>query len=141
MPLEVHILHGGVGRLWILSGVIRGKELIARNEYILSSKSYEGVRWLIVDETASTSMEVSPEEIRTIKQQDDRLAAVLPEMVTAVVVPYDKGFGMSRMWEMLTERPGWSTRVFRSRSEAESWLREEVRSRFKLELPEDLSKP
>jgi hypothetical protein len=57
---------------------------------------------------------------RMIRRQDDLLAAVLPELVTAVVVPHDYGFGMSRMWEILTERPGWSTHSFRTRPEAEA---------------------
>jgi hypothetical protein len=138
MPFEVQVLQGGMGRRWVFSGVVSGKELIANNEHVFKSKLYEGVRWLLIDYTATTAMEVSPGEIRTIKKQDDRLATVLPELVTAVVVHYDLGFGMSRMWEMLTERPGWSTRVFRSVGEAEAWLREEVRRKFRMELPEEL---
>jgi len=140
MPVEVHILHDGMGRLWVRRGVLTGKEIIANNERILSSKSYQGVRWLLIDDTEST-LDVSPAEVRILKQQDDRIAAVLPELVTAVVVPYDHGFGMARMWEMLTERPGWSVRAFRSRPEAEAWLREEVRRKFAMELPENLSPP
>ncbi len=140
MPIEVHILQDGMGRLWVRRGVLTGKELIAHNERILSSKSYQGVRWLLIDDTETTT-EVSAAEIRTIKQQDDRLAAVLPELVTANVVPYDAGFGMARMWETLTERPGWSVRAFRSRPEAEAWLREEVRRKFAMELPDNLSPP
>jgi hypothetical protein len=140
MPIEVHILHDGMGRLWVRRGVLTGKEIIAHNERIFSSKSYEGVRWLLIDDT-QTTMDISTAEIQTIKRQDDRLAAVLPELVTAVVVPYDHGFGMARMWEILTERPGWSVRAFRSRPEAEAWLREEVQRKFAMELPEDLSPP
>lgn len=141
MPIEVQVVHGGAGRLWTLRGVFSGKELIARNEETLRTKRYEGVRWMIMDETEATSIDVSPEEVRIITQQDERMAAVLPEMVTAIVAPHDLGFGMSRMWEALTERQGWSTRTFRSRPEAEAWLREEVRRRFRMELPEDLTTP
>jgi hypothetical protein len=138
MPIDVQVLQGGVGRRWVVTGAVSGKELIANNERIFSTKSYEGVRWLIVDYTATREMDVSPEEVRTIKEQDDRLAAVLPEIVTAVVVQYDLGFGMTRMWEMLTERPGWSVRAFRSMPEAESWVREEVMRKFGMELPKEL---
>jgi hypothetical protein len=140
MPIEVHILQDGMGRLWVRRGVLTGKEIIANNERILNSKSYQGVRWLLIDDT-ETTLDVSAAEVRIIKQQDDRIAAVLPELVTAIVVPYDLGFGMARMWEMLTERPGWSVRAFRSRPEAEAWLREEVRRKFAMELPENLSPP
>jgi hypothetical protein len=140
MPIEFHSLQDGMGRLWICRGLLSGKDLIANNECIFNSKSYLGVRWLLIDET-DTTMEISPNEIRTIRAQDDRLAKVLPELVTAIVVPYDHGFAMTRMWESLTERPGWSTRAFRSRPEAEAWLRNEVRRKFELELPETLSPP
>jgi len=141
MPVDVYILHGGVGRRWVISGVLSGKELIARNEHIYSSKSYEGVRWLIIDETAVNSLDLTAEQVRTIKRQDDRLALVLPDLVTAVIVPSDLGFGMTRMWEMLTERPGWSVRAFRSAAEADPWLRAEVRRKFGIELPADLNTP
>ncbi|MGO9337514.1 MAG: hypothetical protein ACLPY1_08405 [Terracidiphilus sp.] len=140
MPIEVHIVQQGMGRIWVCRGVLTGRELIANNERVLSTKSYEGVRWLLIDGT-DTKVEVSTEEIRTIRRQDDLLAAVLPELVTAVVIPSDYGFGMSRMWEILTERPGWSIRSFRTRPEAEAWLRDEVRQKFRMELPVDLNTP
>jgi hypothetical protein len=140
MPIKIHSLQDGMGRLWVCRGVVSGKELIALNERNLSSKKYQGARWLLVDESNAT-LDVSAEEIRTIKHQDDRLAVVVPELVTAVVVRDDVAFGMTRMWGILTERPGWSVRAFRSRPEAEAWLREEVRRKFALELPEDLSPP
>jgi len=140
MPIEFHSVQNGMGRIWLCRGILTGRELIANNERILDSKSCEGVRWLLIDET-ETTMDISTEEIRAIRRQDDRLAAVLPELVTAVVVPYDVGFGMTRMWEILTERPGWSTRAFRTRPEAEAWLREEVRRKFGIEMPENLSPP
>ena len=141
MSIEVHVLQNGIGRLWVCHGVLSGKDFVANNERVLGSKSYEGVRWLLIDETDATMGEISAEEIGMIRLQDNRLAVALPELVVAVVVPQDLGFGMSRMWEMLTERPGWSTSVFRARPEAEAWLRQEVQRRFGLDLPESLSPP
>jgi len=75
---------------------------------ILTTQSYNGVRWVLIDETDATLRDFSQEEIRIIRQRDDRLAAVLPELVAAVLAPKDFSFGMSRMWEMMTERPGWA---------------------------------
>ncbi|MFZ0276005.1 MAG: hypothetical protein WA254_11030 [Candidatus Sulfotelmatobacter sp.] len=51
MPIEIHILQEGMGRVWVCRGVLTGKELIANNELILKSKQYEGVRWVLIDET------------------------------------------------------------------------------------------
>jgi hypothetical protein len=138
MPLEVHILQNGAGRVWICRGVVLGSEFIQNNERVLSTKSYEGVRWLLIDETNCT-LTISPEDLRIIKAQDDHIATLLPELVTAIVVPHDYAFGMTRMWEALTERPGWSTRAFRLRRDAEEWLRDEVRRKFAMELPETIS--
>lgn len=141
MPFDFYTLQNGTGRLWVGRGAIVGRDLIARNEYILRNKTYEGVRWLLIDQSATTSIDLSAEEVQTIRHQDDMLAAVLPELVTAVVVPSDLAFGMTRMWEMLTERPGWSVRAFRTRTDAEAWLREEVRRLFRMEIPKDLNPP
>jgi len=138
VPFDYHSVQGGIGRIWIGRGDILGQELIVRNDYIFESKIYEGVRWLLIDQTANISIKISSEEVRIIKGQDDRLASVLPELVTAVVVPTNVSFGLTRMWELLTERPGWSVCAFRTRPEAEAWLRDEVRRRFNLELPPNL---
>jgi hypothetical protein len=108
-------------------------------ERVPSSRDYEGVGCFLIDET-ETTMDCSTEGIRgTSPGRSPRRRAA--ELVTAVVAPYDVGFGMSPMWEMLTEGPGWFTRAFRTRPEAEAWLREEVRRKFGMELPETLSPP
>ena len=127
------------GRLWIVSGVLSGQEIIARNDAVFKTKAYEGVRWLIIDESQVTSVDLSTEEIGTITQQNDRLAAVLPKLVTAIVIPFDLGLGMARLWEIKNERQGWSTNILRSRVEAESWVRQEVWQKFGIEVPKDLT--
>jgi hypothetical protein len=40
----------------------------------------------------------------------------------AVVVPSDLGFGMARMYEMLSERRGGAARVFRDYAQAQRWV-------------------
>ena len=140
MPIDVHILQGGVGQVWVCHGVLLGNDFIANTERMLSSGGHEGIRWLLVDVTDST-VAVLPEDIRTIKAQGDQFAALVPELVNAVVVPHDYAFAMTRMEGVLTGRPGWSVRAFRGRAEAETWLREEVRRKFGIEVPGDLTTP
>ncbi|HXZ26550.1 MAG TPA: hypothetical protein VEG08_00975 [Terriglobales bacterium] len=142
MPVDVHVVHGGAGRLFLCRGAVTGREFIARNQEMLSAEeNYLGTRWCLIDQTGATSLDISSAEIQTIVEQDARLAVGLPELVIVVVVARDLGFGLSRMWEMLTERPGWSVRVLRARTEAEAWLREEVRRKFGMELPAELATP
>ena len=142
MPVDVHVVHGGAGRLFLCRGAATGREFIARNAEMLSAEeNYLGTRWCLIDETGATSLDVTSAEIQTIVEQDAELAVGLPELVIVVVVAHDLGFGLSRMWEMLTERPGWSVRVFRARPEAEAWLRQQVQRKFGMELPQDLATP
>ena len=138
MPIETRMLPSG-GRLWIVNGALSGKEIIARNDAVFKMKAYEGVRWLIIDESQVTSVDLSTEEIGIITQQNDRLASLLPKLVTAIIIPYDLGLGMARLWEIKTERQGWSSNILRSRAEADAWVRQEVFNKFGTELPKDLS--
>jgi hypothetical protein len=41
----------------------------------------------------------------------------------AIVAPSDLAFGIARMWEAFAEVTRWNTHVFRSRAEADPWLR------------------
>ena len=38
----------------------------------------------------------------------------------------DLGYGLSRMWQAYTDDIPWNANVFRTRSEAEDWLRKEI---------------
>ena len=54
----------------------------------------------------------------------------------AIVAPRDLEYGLSRMWQAFVEDNGWETMVFRSREQAEEWVREKVSQNFSTDLDE-----
>lgn len=87
---------------------------------------------------AAESADISTAELRVVAEQDKRIAALAPPgILIAIVAPHDHGFGLARMWEVFVEGTGWETMSFRSRSDAEVWLREQVKRKTGLDLPDE----
>ena len=105
------------------SGVLTGLELIeTTRKHVESGDAVRGVRRTLALFDEVTKMEVSAEDVRRLIEVDKSLMELIPLTTIAIVAPKDELLGLSRMWEMMVGVPGWETRVFRSRSEAESWL-------------------
>jgi hypothetical protein len=87
-------------------------------------------------------MNISSDEIRSVVEQNKRIAAVsYPGVIIAVAAPRDLGYGLSRMWEILMDQIGWETMTFRSRSEADDWIRLRAKEKFNLDIPFASSAP
>jgi hypothetical protein len=76
-----------------------------------------------------TECPITSAEIRQIAVVDQQLAAVNANVALAAVAPQDLLFGMARMWQAFTDTIGWQTAVFRTRDEAEHWIRVTLASR------------
>ena len=81
------------------------------------------VEYFISDLAGVTDLQVSVEEIRKLSIAEVRTAPLIPHLAMAVVAPSDFIFGMARMWQVFARETGWNLGVFRSRSEAEAWVR------------------
>ncbi len=107
------------------TGIVRGSEVLQANQEMLAEEErLRAVRFSLVVFDAAAKMELSTEEIRQIVDQDRLMAEWMPDLALAIVAYEDLHFGLSRMWEGYVRRVGWRTRVFRSRAEAEHWLRQ-----------------
>ena len=106
------------------SGELTGQEMIDAN--IKLQDEEERVRHVtscLIVLDGITKLDVTPDDIRTLVSIDTQLARVSPNMALAVVAPADHVFGMARMWETMVARTGWATAVFRTRAEADTWLK------------------
>ncbi|HKV42122.1 MAG TPA: hypothetical protein VJX67_23150 [Blastocatellia bacterium] len=111
----------GIIRIW--SGTVTGGELEAAAK--AESQDEERTRRLkygIVDLSDVTELAMTPEDIRGIVTQHTRTAALMRRGAFAIVAPKDVVFGFARMWQVMVERTGWETQVFRSRAEADAWI-------------------
>jgi hypothetical protein len=76
--------------------------------------------------TSISRLNISASDVRQIADLELRMADVQPHASVAIVAPTDVAFGMRRMWQVLTEKTGWETMVFRTRQEAEDWVGRKV---------------
>lgn len=129
MPIEIKDIHGGQG------AIITGREIVTENKFINAFKQhlaqdedkFKKYRYSLSDYSAVTKVDVSTEAIRFISELCEIASEINPDVVVAIVADLDIIYGLSRMWEMWTGSIKWETMVFRSREDAEVWIRGRVK--------------
>ena len=135
MPVDIEIVADGLGLVVSCRGTVTGDEFIQRNEKLLRSPDrLRKLRYAIVDLNDASLFDFSSSQQQSVAEQATQAVALLPNFVQAVVLPCGFPFGISRIWASLAEQPGWSSRTFRLRSEASTWVRQEVKERFGLTI-------
>jgi len=115
---------------------VTARDLMDANERLLAAAEETArYRFGLVDFLGADSLDLSIDEIRLIAEQDTLVAAIVPKgTIVAVVAGKDLAFGLARMWEAFAGDTEWETKTFRSRSHAQSWIRERVKDKFGLDL-------
>ena len=136
MPIDIKVLHDGVGILYLCHGTVTGKDFIEANKQILTFNEHlKQVKYGLIDETAINDIHMSESEMLMITAQDIKLASLVPSgAIVAVVAKGDFAFGLARIWESFIEHTGWETMTFRTRWKAESWIKEKVKANFGIDL-------
>jgi hypothetical protein len=136
MPIHLEFRHADAGIILNCSGILGVDDFHRANQAILD-KGEDLKKWLysIVDLTFVESMTLAYEQMPVLLEQDKKMAALAtPGLLVALCSSRDLGFGLARMWESLVEPFGWDTQVFRSRMEAEDWVRKNVKLKFGMDL-------
>ena len=137
MPIDIKVLHDGVGILYLCHGTVTGKDFIEANKRILTFNEHflKKVKYGIVDETASDDIHMSESEMVTIAAQNKKIASLVPRgAIVAVIAKGDFAFGLALIWESFIEHTGWETMTFRTRWKAEGWIKEKVKANFGINL-------
>jgi hypothetical protein len=136
MPIDIKVLHGGVGILYLCHGTVTGKDFIEANKRILSfNEQLHRAKYGIVDETAIDGIHMSESEMLTIAAQDKKMAGLVPPgAIVAVIAKGDLAVGLARIWESFIEHTGWETMIFGTRWKAESWIKEKVKANNGIDL-------
>jgi hypothetical protein len=136
MPIDIRVLHDGIGILYHCHGKITGKDFIDANSLLLTfTERLKQVRYGIVDETSIDDVQISDSEMLTIAVQDKKIAAFAPPgAVVAVIAKDDFALGLARMWESFITHTGWETMTFRVKWKAELWIIEKVKANFGIDL-------
>jgi len=130
MPYRNEHFDGGRGIVRIWSGVVAARELTEATiaDYQVR-ENWPEVEYFISDFTEVTDLRATPAEIRELSTAEVRNAPFIPDLIMAVVAPSDFMFGMARMWQVFAQKTGWSLGVFRTRPEADTWVRQVLADR------------
>jgi len=137
MPIEIEGRQDGLGVIYNCSGALTIDDFFqAGLGFLAHPEEIKKWRYCIIDLTPVGAMNISPDDINVIVEQNKRIAAIAPSgAILAVASPKDLGFGLARVWEVLVEEVGWEIMTFRSRSEADVWVQERMKQKFDIEIP------
>ena len=110
------------------SGFLTAADILAHQRKLLGDPDFDPTCSQIVDCTAVTGIDLSPDDVRAVTTTTI-FSAHSPR---AVVVATDEQFGFARMFKMMREAQGeYGIRVFRDRAEALRWTIREEQASFK----------
>lgn len=130
MPVEVKYLDNGIGFNVAVTGIISGQELFSEIRDFYQSEDLITNKYGIIEFPCAVTNKITNFDVRAIAEISKKASLITPNRIVAVISGSDVGFGLSRMWEILAEKTNWDTGVFRSRSDAEKWLRTKVFEKF-----------
>ena len=136
MSVTIRVLDGGLGALEVGTGTVDGLQLMqAQAEFLTDERKAKLRYWLTDFSGVETSRTTSDQVLQLADSQSQRESA-MPDVVVAIVARLEVSFGMVRMWQLRLDARGtlWETRVFRTRPEAEDWLRERMREKHGVEI-------
>ena len=137
MPISIEGRQDGAGVIYHCRGDMTIDDFFqAGIGFLAYPQEIKKWRYAIIDLTDVGSMKINSDDIRTVVEQNKRIAAIAPPgAILAVASPKDLGYGLARMWEVLMEQIGWETMTFRTRLEAEAWVRQRAKEKFNLDIP------
>ena len=127
MTFLTEFLDEGKGVLFTGSDILKPDEISAvKEEFFRFEDRTRQILYGLVDLNLVTGTSLTMDSIREFADIDKQLALLSPGALIAVIAPTDLLFGLSRMWEMMAAETQWNIHIFRSRTEAEDWLRGEL---------------
>lgn len=130
MSVEVSFTADGIGAVYTSSDVLTGQDLLDADARLREEvKRNSGIRYLLVDHSAITEEQVDSASIRALAEGSRETLELIPVGIVAIVAPNEVLYGLSRMWESLTNHPNLVVRIKPTREEAVAWLQEELAMR------------
>lgn len=132
MPIQMKDSDNGLGV------IVTGSSIVTENEYLDSYKKHLSqdrdkflkYRYSLNDWTAVTEVKVSTNAIVQIAEVCKHSANINPDSIVAHVATKDITFGLSRMWEFLSDETKWEIMVFRNRKDAEAWITQKIKETY-----------
>jgi hypothetical protein len=120
-PHITHTIADGIVYLEYF-GKVTSHHIIQSREAFLADPDYAVGMSFLVDLSGASLESLTLDELRRVGDHGRNIDERLGNHCTAIVAPRDLEYGVSRMFEILGERPNLRLQVFRDRGEALAWL-------------------
>lgn len=135
MAIEIKYTDNGTGVIFYGSGRVTGEEIIEANANVFSSlEKAVKYKYGIVDFSNVAELIITDQEMDIIIRQNRGAAEITPGGVIAAVGTRDDVFGIGQMWKAYIAAINWETFVFKSRDEAEEWVKTKAKAKFGIDL-------
>jgi len=77
---------------------------------------------ILCDYRKITKFDLNLEDVKKVVMQDKKHELIFDQSKCAIVADADIVYGLSRMWEILSENNNLSKKIFRKINDAKTWL-------------------
>ena len=128
MPYETIYLDDEGGVITNYWGTVTDRELIESGKAKMAKlEVLTSYRYALTDCSRVEKFDVTAKGIQANAQVAYEVSKVNESFLVAIVTLSDLEFGMGRMWESYAAGSKVTSNVFRTRDEAEAWLRDNVK--------------
>jgi len=134
MPINNEYTPDGIGVISHAIGKVTGKDIIDSSSSIYAKDNFGQLRYWIIERSQCTDYSVSLNSGHEICALDKAATRLNPNLKVAIISHTDLEHIRSIIYRAEMINGGFRTAVFRSSSEAETWLRKQVGAQYKHHL-------
>ncbi len=123
MPIKIEFTKDGIGVVLYHEGAVTGEELVDSLTKVFNDERFLKIKYWIGDRQNCTEFLPDSECIRKIVEINKIESLRNPGIYLALIAPGELVFGMSRMFQILSDETSFIVEVFRDRNSAEAWIR------------------
>ena len=129
MPYKTEYLDGEGGVITTYWGTVTDDEVVKSGmEKTASIERVKTYRYILTDLSNVEEYRVSTQGIEENAKIASQFHTINSKVLLVFVLPTDVEFGMGRMWQVYADQAGVHSRVFRTRREADEWLKTKLGS-------------
>jgi hypothetical protein len=131
MPITIKDSDDGIGSILTSWGIVKENDIFdaIKKDRELNKFSPNKHKYHISDHTTAEEIEFTSRGVKLLTEVCKAAAQVNPKLIAAVVAENDFIYGLSRMWQLLSDETDWEIKVFRNRKDAENWVRQRVKEK------------
>ena len=142
MPIELEFTNDGSGVIYECEGSLGLQHFADANGRLLASPDrIKRLKYIVINGASVEPQYFSVTQMEGIILQDRHIASYAVEgLLVALIAEQGAVLGLARMWEAFVEGIEWETKIFPTLAEAETWVRDRVKAKFKLDIAQFTAK-